>query len=397
MSVNVFSTPIKIKKIKKMPKLKQKLKQKLSKFIICFYLSQLFRKLSISKFQPAENEINKCDTKYEPQKNQTITISPIYGKKTVQIISTINQKEQRKSRNNFSDDEQEDDLSNNSTTKRQKRHFKNCIKKRLNNNYEKQINSANDENILFTDNKVYISLNGCNSSISSSLVNDTNLLKKNRRVIYPTSGTYKVSGFLRDCDFNYDYKNEAIANDLVEEKLKFNLIKKCSEAVCDKNVVFEKVKYVSSKERQAAEETHNSNSFILLHLKSSFMYDDTNNSYSTFIDGCNFNQEEPCCGTDEEDDLQWNTFMEHRKHCNNIKSKGTIEINNNLIHTIKLNNDSGFGSQLFLPSSNTIEKNLRNLETFLDDEVYDNSFNEELERRVQVEFPELYRNFNSEI
>ena len=261
----------------------------------------------------------------------------------------------------------------------------------MNNNYEKQINLTNDENIVFTDNKVYISLNGCNSSISSSLGTDTSSLKKNRRIIYPTS-THKLSGFLRDCDFNYDYKNEAMADSLEgEEKLKFNMMKNGSEADCDKNVVFEKVKYVPSKKCQTSDETQTNNSFIVMHVKSknSYMYDSSN--HTKIIDGWNFNQEEPCCGTDEEDDLQWNTFMEHRKHCNNIQNNDTIEINNSLIQTIKLNQGSGFGS------SNIVEKNLKKFDSFLDDEIYDNSFNEELERRVQVEFPELYKHSNPEI
>lgn len=362
-----------------------------------FIFSQLFRKLSISNFQPKTgNGINECNTKYETQKNQSITISPVYGKKTILRRSTINKKELRRS-TKFTEHEQEDDISINSTTKHQKRYFKNCIKKRFNNNYEEQINSANDENIVFTDNKVYISLNGCNSSISSSLGNGTNSLKKNRRVIYPTSGNYKLSGFLRDCDFNYDYKNEVMANNLeVEEKLKFNLMKDNSESQCNssvKNVVFEKVKYVSSKKCQPFEESYSNNSFMVMHLKSknNIMHDKTNSIHTKFIDGCTFNHEESCCAAEKEDDLQWKTFMEHRKHSTNTKNY-TLEINKSLIHSF---NDSGFGSQLCFSSSNNVEKSLRNLESCLDDEIYDNSFNEELERRVQVEFSELYKSLSS--
>ena len=355
-------------------------------------------KLSISNIKATESGISECNTKYQPQKNQSITKSPVYGEKTFRKRATC-KKEPRRRRNKFSDDEQEDDLSINSTTKHRKSYIKNCIKKRLNNNYEKQINSANDENIVFTDNKIYISLNGCNSSISSSLGNSINSLKKNRRVIYPTSGSYKLSGFLRDCDFNYDYKNE-VNNLEVEEKLKFNLMKDSSEADYEStvnNVVFEKVKYVSSKNIPGSDKTQNNNSFIVMHLKSknSYLNDNTNRNDPTFIDEWNHNTEEQYCGTDEEDDLQWNNFMEHRKHCNNSKNNDALEIDNNLSHSIKLNNDSGFGSQLFLGSSNNVEKNLKNLESWLDDEIYDNSFNEELERRVQVVFPELYKSSNS--
>lgn len=342
---------------------------------------------------------NECNTKYQPQKNQSITISPGYGKKNIRKRSSRNKIELLRNRIKYSDDEQEDDSSVNSTTKHSKKNFKNCIKKRLNNNYEKQINSANDENTVFTDNKIYISLNGCNSSIIPSIGNGTNSLLKNRRVIYPTSGSYKLTGILRDCDFNYDYKNEATVNNLeVHEKFKYNLMKESCAADSEgnaKNVVFEKVKYISSKKFPASDDgqqTHTNNSIFIMHIRSkkSYEQDKASSNDKTFNGEYSHNNNETYGVTDEEDDLQWSNFMEHRKHCNGSKNKYTLEMNN----TIKIKNDSGFGSQLLL-SLNNVEKNLRNLELGLDDEIYDNSFNEELERRVQKEFPELYKSPNS--
>lgn len=343
-------------------------------------------------------ETNKCNTKYHPQKNQSILISPGFGNKNIRKRSTRNKIELRRNTIKYSDDEQEDDLSINSKTKHRKKNFKNCIKKRLNNNYEKQINSANDENIVFTDNKIYISLNGYNSSIPPSIGNGTNSLLKNRRVIYPTSGSYKLSGILRDCDFNYDYKNEETINNLeVNEKFKYNLMKDSSAADSEenaKNVVFEKVKYVSSKKIQASDDeqqTHINNSiFIHIRSKNGYEQDKASSNDRTFNGEFNHNNITTYGVTDEEDDLQWYNFMEYRKHSNSSKNKDTLEINN----TIKIKN-SGFGSQLLL-SLNYVENNIRNLELGLDDEIYDNSFNEELERRVQKEFPELYKNSNSE-
>ena len=156
-----------------------------------------------------------------------------------------------------------------STAKHNKRSFKKCIKKRFSNNYEKQINSTNEKQVVFTDNKIYISLNGCNSSIKSQLGNSTSSLKKNRRIIYPTSGSKNISGFLRDYDFDYDYKDEAMTNNLeIQEKIKFSLMKNSSEVENTSNdVVFEKVKYESIKKSSACDKTCTKNVFAVIPLK----------------------------------------------------------------------------------------------------------------------------------
>lgn len=108
------------------------------------------------------------------------------------------------------------------TSKRQ------CIKKyitRFNNNYEKQTDCFEENAVL--DNKLYISLASRNSSFSSSY-SGCSSMNKHRRIIYPASGgRFKVNGFLRNYDFNY----ESPVNETPSEKLNSS-----------GEVVFEKVK-----------------------------------------------------------------------------------------------------------------------------------------------------------
>lgn len=272
--------------------------------------------------------------------------------------------------------------------KHRRSYLKNCIKKRLNNNYEKQINCLQEENVVFTDNKIYISLAARNSSLTSSLGGSSSL-KKNRRIIYPTSTGYKLSGFLRDYDFNYESPTrkavESTAED--EEKLKFNMMKDSAISATSplNNVVFEKVKLPPSKTSSPSLENVNEARSLYVHVTNSDddLNEDSILTSSTFVaewNHCDVNSYEG----DDEDDVQWKNFLKLRKQGKSMND----EHSHNQTMTLS---DSGFGSQL-LSSSSTVDKNLKTLETWLDDETYDNSFNEELEQRVSMMFPELYKN-----
>jgi hypothetical protein len=248
----------------------------------------------------------------------------------------------------------------------------------LNNNYEKQINCLQDENVVFTDNKIYISLAARNSSLTSSL-GGSNSLKKNRRIIYPTSRAIKLTGFLRGYDFNYESPTKK-PEDTSEcgEKLKFNMLQEGSSSSAT-DVVFEKVK-IPPKTSPASDEARSS----YVHVTN---VDDRNDdsilTSSTFVTEwhhCDLNPYE----ADDEDDVQWQNFLELRKQGKSNGNEG-----GNCQTTLTLS-DSGFGSQLF--NSCSVDRNLKSLETWLDDETYDNSFNEELEQKVSIMFPDLYKN-----
>jgi hypothetical protein len=284
----------------------------------------------------------------------------------------------------------EDDFTVPTGGKHKRSYIKNCIKKRLNNNYEKQINCLQDENVVFTDNKIYISLAGRNSSLTSSL-GGSNSLKKNRRIIYPTSGAIKLTGFLRDYDFNYESPTKkpeetpttssASSAAESEEKLKFNIMQEGSLATALNNVVFEKVKISSNKKSPSSSDDGNEARSSHEHVTN--CEDDSILTSSTFV------AEWHHCGNsyeaDDEDDVQWRNFLELRKQGNSITTE-----NGNCQTKLTLS-DSGFGSQLFSNSCN-VDRNLKSLETWLDDETYDNSFNEELEQKVSIMFPDLYKN-----
>lgn len=281
----------------------------------------------------------------------------------------------------------EDDFTVSTGGKHRKSYIKNCIKKRLNNNYEKQINCLQDENVVFTDNKIYISLGARNSSLTSSL-GGSNSLKKNRRVIYPTSGAVKLTGFLRGYDFNYESptkKPEEMSTTPADsdEKLKFNMLQEGSSGLATA-IVFEKVKIPASKSSPSSDEEAREVASYLHVTNVDDRNDDSILTSSTFVtewSHCDLNSYE----ADDEDDVQWRNFLELRKHGKSISNE-----NGNCQTTLTLS-DSGFGSQLFNNSCN-IERNLKSLETWLDDETYDNSFNEELEQKVSIMFPDLYKN-----
>lgn len=282
----------------------------------------------------------------------------------------------------------EDDFTVPTNGKHKRSYIKNCIKKRLNNNYEKQINCLQDENVVFTDNKIYISLAARNSSLTSSL-GGSNSLKKNRRVIYPTSGAIKLTGFLRDYDFNYESptkKPEETVDDS-DEKLKFNMMQEgggaSSLATALNNVVFEKVKIPPNKKSPSSEDGNEARSSYVHVTNVDDKNDDSILTSSTFVaewNHCDVNSYE----ADDEDDVQWKNFLELRKQGKSISNEsGNYQTKLTL-------SDSGFGSQLF-SNSCTVDRNLKSLETWLDDETYDNSFNEELEQKVSIMFPDLYK------
>lgn len=275
----------------------------------------------------------------------------------------------------------DDDFTVATCEKQRRSYLKNCIKKRLNNNYEKQINCLHDENVVFTDNKIYISLAARNSSLTSSL-GGTNSLKKNRRIIYPTSEGYKLNGFLRDYDFNYESPTRSVSSR--EEKLKFNMMKESSmSASCSlNNVVFEKVKIPSLQKSS----THAGSDGLASYVRESDV-DESNNddsilTNSTFIAEWR-HPDMQTYEADEEDDIQWDNFLELRKHNKSTNNEGERCQRMTL-------SDSGFGSQLF-SNSFKADKNVKS-DTWLSDENYDNSFNEELEQRVSIMFPELCKN-----
>lgn len=312
---------------------------------------QLFRKLSLKSSSESSNEYK---AKYQPQKNHSITISPSSNGLGRKKRSSHKRDSLKHKKSTISDDE--DDFT--VPDRKRQSYIKSCIKKRLNNNYEKQINCIQDENVVFTDNKIYISLSARNSSLGSN-----NSLKKNRRIIYPTSGPCKLNGFLRHYDFSYDDESPARSStEDIDEKLKFNMMKEQASNSID-NVVFEKVRMMKTSSRL------NYDSQIHITNNDDDRNDDSIMTSSTFITSYE---------ADDEDDIQWKNFLEYRKHA---------PINNNNVSQL---NDSGFGSQLFITTT-TSNNNVRALDTWQDEETYDNSFNEELEQRVTVMFPGLYK------
>lgn len=307
-----------------------------------------------------EESASSHKAKYIPQKNHSITLSPL--KESTR--KKPNRKKKHRNHKSKSTEDEDDDFTTTSGVKHKKSYLRNYIRKRLNNNYEKQINCRQDENVVFTDNKIYISLASRNSSLTSS---SNNYLKKNRRVIYPTSSGHKVSGFLRDYDFNYESpsKKSAVFAVETEEKLKFNLMNETclipSNCSC---VVFEKVKVPSIKQTPASD--------ILSLCENVTNYEEKGN-FDSILTSSSFITEYNnlyLADTDDDDDDQWRMFVEIRKHGKSTDGCQKMSLS-----------DSGFGSQL-LATSYTVDKNLKLLETFVDDETFDNSFNEELEQRA---------------
>lgn len=341
-------------------------------------------------------------------------------------------------RNKKSEKIDDDDNLSISSANPRKSYIKNCIKKKFNRNYEKQINCVNDEkheNVVFTDNKIYISLTHRRPSLNSSFGANSSSRSK-ERIIYPSSASFRLTGFLRNYDFNYDYKSEEEQRS-EDEKLKFDVIGNVPGA----NIVFEKVKfdkskkYISrgedeegeSKQKRRSLSNCSNSSFLMIHMSSN--EDDIRNSFylepyldtsqnndslltnTTFIAEWNNYQEISRTSRNntngevqnnlDEDELQWKSFLEVRKKgndtnpfLNNINLNGTISDNGKFYNTTSLSDDSGIGR-----SFTDINKNhniLRTLDTWLDDENFDNSFNEELERRVQIDEipPNLHKTTN---
>ncbi|KAG5681771.1 hypothetical protein PVAND_011179 [Polypedilum vanderplanki] len=375
---------------------------------------KLFRKLSLSNLKSTESggggssNINggEYKAKYQPQKNHSITISPSSSNEINRKRLNHNKKRdssRHKSNSSIHDIDDEDDFtvhkSNSSIhdiddeddftvpDRRRRSYLKSCIKKRLNNNYEKQINCIQDENVVFTDNKIYISLSARNSSLEAN-----NSLKKNRRVIYPSmSGPCKITGFLRHYDFSYDDENESPARSAKavatatrnDEKLKFNMMREQSSPAFLESVVFEKVKKIKTTSSSSSSSC-NFNELI----SSSYVHvsnnDDERNEGDSILTSSTFITSYEA---DDEDDVQWRNFLELRKQHGKV-------INNNASQL----NDSGFGSQLFFSTSSSHQQqqqyqnnNSKTLDIWQDDETFDNSFNEELEQRVSVMFPEFYK------
>lgn len=295
-----------------------------------------------------------------PQKNHPTTVSPIKEAKPKRKIK--NRKKEHRKRNSKSYGDEDEDFTVTTGETHKRGYIKYCIKKRLNNNYVKQINCIQDENVIFTDNKIYVSLAARNSVTSSN----NNSLKKNRRVIYPTSDGYKTKGFLRDYDFNYESPARTTSGMTTpdsEDTLKFNMM----TTTCSLNsVVFEKVKVASSKKS-------NKHEIRLLNVTATNFNE--KRSFGSPIEKHQFdiNSYEG----DDEDDVQWKNFLELRKHGKSMDSEHVYSQKMPL-------SDSGFGSQLF-----PVDKNLKSSEVYLDDETFDNIFNEELEKRVSIIFPDL--------
>lgn len=224
--------------------------------------------------------------------------------------------------------------------------------------------------MTFTDNKIYISLAARNSISSSS--GGFNSLKKKRRVIYPTRSGYKLSGFLRDYDFNYESPKKASiswTSPKSEEHLEFDLTPTdgaFSATSLLENVVFEKVK-VSNK--KGCDDCH--------HLSVNNVDEGSAAQPGSARMSDWENRDTDLCETDDDEDAQWMNFLALRKI-----GRADFEV--------QKFDDSGFGSQLFANLS-AIEKNVDSSRAYDDDESFDNCFNEELEQRVAVELPNLHK------
>lgn len=280
-------------------------------------------------------------------------------------------KDHRKHRIKLNDDDIEDDFTV-PTARGKRSYLKNCIKKRLNNNYEKQINCLQDENVVYTDNKIYVSLAARNSSQAAALSGNS-FLKKNRRIIYPTSCSHNLNGFLRDYDFNYESPTKSTIG-IEEEQLKFNMMRRESSLL--NNVVFEKVKLPSRSEKSPA---YNESLFIHVTNNEEDRNEDSILTNSTFLAECN-NCDLNSFESGFEDDALWKKFFEVRKQVNSSSSEHE-----------KYPSESVFDPEMF-SSSNTVDKELRSFDAWRDNETYDNFFNEELEQRVSIMYPNSYEN-----
>ena len=142
------------------------------------------------------------------------------------------------------------------------------------------------------------------------------------------------------------------------------------------NVVFEKVKVVKESSSSSSKISNNYESpSSYIHVTNN--NDDERNDDSILTSSTFITSYE----ADDEDDIQWKNFLELRKHGKPINNVSQL-------------NDSGFGSQLFFSTNynnNNSNNNMRALDTWQDDETYDNSFNEELEQRVSIMFPDIYK------
>ena len=296
-----------------------------------------------------------------PQRNHPNTISPINEAKPKRKMKNRKKEHRKRSSKSYGDEDDDFTVTTGETYKHG--YIKNCIQKRLNNNYVKQINCAQDENVVFTDNKIYVSLAARNSSTASG----NNSLKKNRRVIYPTSDGYKTKGFLRDYDFNYESptKTSGKSSPDNEDTLKFSMMTATGSL---NSVVFEKVKVPLNKKS-----TYD-NMRSLQHVTT------TNNNEKRSVESTYDWHQSKNNSYEADDEVQWRNFLELRNKTKSIDSEHVYSQKMAL-------SDSGFGSQLF-----PVDKNLKSSEMYLDDEAYDNSFNEELEKRVSIIFPDLCKN-----
>lgn len=344
-----------------------------------FFLNlQLFRRLTLSNVRPSESS-GDCKTKYKLQKNNSITVSPLKSSIPSRTRVSARKKDHRKHRIKLNDDDIDDDFTV-STARGKRSYLKNCIKKRLNNNYEKQINCLQDENVVYTDNKIYVSLAARNSSQAGSLSGNS-FLKKNRRIIYPTSCSHNLNGFLRDYDFNYESPTRSIIG-IEEEQLQFNVMRRDTSLL--NNVVFEKVK-LSTKNEKSPAYNRNDASSLFIHVTNTEedRNEDSILTNSTFLAECN-NCDLNSFESGFEDDALWKKFFEVRKHVNSSSSEQA-----------EYPSESVFDSEM-LSSSNAVDKDLRSFETWRDNETYDNLFNEELEQRVSIMFPNSYENNNTQ-
>lgn len=169
---------------------------------------------------------------------------------------------------------------------------------------------------MFTDNKIYICLSTHNASLTT--VGGNNSLKKNRRIIYPTSDGYKLSGFLRDYDFDYESPSKKL--DECEEKLKLNLIKDTSLSATECNVVFEKVKIPPAKNSSNKIGNKARKSYMQVTKNAKDIREGSILTSSTIVTDwgqhelCNFEE-------DDDDDIQWKKFLELRKHASEVNDQ----------------------------------------------------------------------------
>ncbi|CRL02514.1 CLUMA_CG015111, isoform A [Clunio marinus] len=297
---------------------------------------KLFRKFSNSNIKSPEKNENKA-TQSKAQKHRSIKISH------VKDINNIK-------RNPF------DDIDNDFPSSQHRRRLilKNCIRKRLYNNYEKQVNCPHDDGMIFTDNKIYVSLAARKSSVTSSIVDRNFLENLSARIIYPSSQEHKMNGFLKNYDFNYESPKRTIER-FKHQTLEYKMMAESLSGI------FEKVKIPSTR-ISSNDHQHTS------HRVEKFSSFGSKYHSPAIID----------CTQGDFDDEEWENFLKLRK----FEKEGPSSKNN----SISLSDIENLNRLKKLIQSDTKNE----YESQFNEEKYDNSFNEQLEQNTYAIFSTKY-------